>query len=163
MRFAQKLRVMTQFARSLSQLATDERIKVGCVIVPADCSAVYAIGYNGAARGLDHTTPEGQPGTGRSGIAHAEANALVKFSPAIAKPSIMICTHMPCSYCAPLVVNCERIEAVIYDVRYDADPVGERVLRAAGVVLIHSGVVDLLAEGREYDSPEVEWLRKDRT
>ena len=159
-RYAQKLGVMIGFGRSLATLATDDRIRVGCAIFPADCSSVHALGYNGAARGLPHVSPSAEPGTGKSGIAHAEANALVKLNPADVGPCILFCTHLPCSFCAPLVVNSGVIAAVIYDTRYDADPVGERVLRDAGIWILHSGFVELVQQGREEfsDSASLEML-----
>jgi len=119
-RYMQKLKVMCEFGESLAVLSVDPRIKVGCVIFPVDCTEIYAIGYNGPAAGLPHSVVGNLGASEGSGCAHAEANALVKFSPRGAKPALMYCTHSPCSRCAPLLLNA-GIVGLIYRDEYFVD------------------------------------------
>lgn len=137
-RYRRKVLTMCHFGDSLAQLGTDERIKVGCVVFPLDCSAVLGIGYNGPAAGLPHVVPDREIGRSPSGCAHAEMNALMKMDLRSAPPCIMYCNVQPCSYCAPHIVNSGTVVGVIckphpmVKPEYDGVP----ILRAAGVWVV---------------------------
>lgn len=111
-RYLRKLRTFIQMGKSLAPLSTCKRLQVGVVIFPVDCSAIYAVGYNGPSRGLPNDTCTDE--TGHCGCAHAEGNALVKFNDNVAKPSIMYSTQSPCLYCAALILNCKNVVGLIW-------------------------------------------------
>ena len=123
---------MRDFAVACSKMSACSRgTQVGAIVVPLDFSAVLAMGYNGPAAGLPHSYCNGKPGA--CGCAHAEANALVKLHSR--EPSLLICTHSPCMYCAPLIVNTRSIKAFVYGEAY-RDAGGLQLLRDAGVYCI---------------------------
>lgn len=141
-RYSRKVMKMIRFGRDLATLSTDPRISVGCVVFPVDCSAVLGIGYNGAARGVPHSSinTSAPPGSYGSGAAHAEANALIKMQPYLG-PCIMFTTLSPCAGCAPLIVNKGNIVCVFHDAEF-ADEVGARVLAAANVPMFSAKFVE---------------------
>ncbi len=111
----EKLEVFTAFAESLAKLSTCKRAAVGCVIVPADYSAVYAIGYNGQPSGEPHDACL-RDLPGQCGCVHAEANALVKLGDV--RDATLISTTAPCLACAGLIINSKKIERVLYRSTY---------------------------------------------
>lgn len=165
MRYAEKLIVMCDFGDALKSLGTDPRIKVGAVVFPVDCSAVWGIGYNGAAAGLSHdsvASERGQMGSGVSGAAHAEANALLKAGDRVKYlPSLLYCSLMPCPYCAPLIANSLGICGVIVGESRDDVKSGRHVLEAAGIPIISRNDVELARTGKSDPGPTavVQWWR----
>lgn len=172
-RYLKKLGTMFSFGDSLADLGTDPRIKVGALVFPVDCSAVWGIGYNGVAAGLNHegVTLGKSLGTGSSGAAHAEANALLKAGDRLhsGKPCILYSTLMPCPYCAPLIANVSSVVGVI--VR-DVDPdvkSGQHVLEAAGIPVLRATVKDgirdmyVIGSTAEVTAATVEWWRSLRS
>jgi len=155
MRYLKKLEVMTEFGDGLRSLGTDPRIKVGAIVFPVDCSAVLGLGYNGAASGLDHGSvvprePGAQMGTGVSGAAHAEANALIKANLGDGynqQPCLMYTTLAPCPYCAPLIANSMRIRGVIIGEELNEVMNGVHVLLAAGVPVVMKSKLASLQSG----------------
>lgn len=142
-RYSSKLGCMMSFGDALARLGTDPRIQVGAVVFPVDCSAVWGIGYNGVAAGLNHNTVTtgGQLGTGASGAAHAEANALLKAGDQLhsGRPCLLYATLMPCPFCAPLIANVKSIVGVIVrDVDFNIKS-GEHVLEAARIPVLRVG------------------------
>lgn len=139
-RYMRKLGVMVDLAVALRELGTDPRgIKVGACVFPVDCSSVLGIGYNGVPHGVHHGSvlrDAAAPGSGTSGAAHAEANALMKAGDAVMrpdKPCLLVTTLAPCPYCAAMIANCLGIVGVIYcDANADIAS-GLPVLWAAGL------------------------------
>lgn len=124
---------MRDFTVAWSKMSACGRgTQVGATVVPFDFSSVLALGYNGPAAGLPHSFCNKEPGA--CGCAHAEANALVKLHSR--EPAIMLCTHTPCMYCAPLIVNTRSIKMFLYGEAY-RDVSGLNLLQQAGVYCAH--------------------------
>lgn len=164
-RYCEKLLVMCDFGDALKSLGTDPRIQVGAVVFPVDCSAVWGIGYNGAAAGLDHDSvmeSAGQLGTGASGAAHAEANALLKAGDRARESMCLLYTSlMPCPYCAPLIANTLGICGVIVGEVRDDVKSGAQVLQAAEIPVLTRSAVEGVKTwtNNPRDNAVVEWWR----
>lgn len=156
-RYANKLMKMIRFATDLADLSKCKRSQVGCVIFPLDCSAVYALGYNGPGRNLSNEscTEEAK----RCGCAHAEANALTKLSPNTCKRSLIYTTTMPCPYCAPLIVNANIFEGMIWGKTYD-DILGLDIVKSSGMHTVHQAQVEFVANNEMMEAwgEEVEMI-----
>ena len=134
-RYVEKIKTFIMMGKLLVSLSTCKRLQVAAIIFPVDCSALYAIGYNGPSRGLPNDSCRNIEG--RCGCAHAEANAIAKFNNDIAKPSLLYSTHTPCLFCASLILNCTNIKGVLWSGEYrDAE----------GIDLIISTGMDVVAE-----------------
>jgi dCMP deaminase len=122
--------IYMRLAFDLAARSTCIRLKVGCVIVSADYSHVYGIGYNGNAAGLgngcDATTP------GNCGCLHAEDNALLKTNGGPEVSKVVFVTHQPCAYCAKRMVNKGGVTKVFYSEPYRLRA-GLDVLEAVGI------------------------------
>ena len=125
-RYLKKIRALTSLGQRLSELSTCKRLQVGAIIFPVDCTAIYAIGYNGPSSGLPNDSCD-ELAVGNCGCVHAEANAVVKFNDALAKPSILYSTRLPCWRCAALILNCTNIIGVIWEEIY-RDDAGHKLL-----------------------------------
>jgi len=124
----------------------DPRLKVGCVIVSADNTRVFGLGYNGSWAGGPNEPESLQPG--KSGFVHAEVNALIKCDFHTPAEKIMYVTHSPCIDCARYIINA-RISAVYYDQEY-RDLSGVELLKNAGIYTAKmSSIV-------KYDEPQTE-------
>lgn len=110
----------------------DPRLKVAAIIVTDDNTQMLALGYNGNARGLPNEPESLEPG--RSGMIHAEVNALIKCDFNHPKRKIMYVTHSPCRDCAKLIINA-GISTVIYGELY-RDSSGIDLLRSGGVLVM---------------------------
>ncbi len=99
------------------------------MIVSNDNTQVLAVGYNGNYRGGPNVVESLEPG--KSGMIHAETNALIKSDYNNPKKKVMYVTSSPCSGCAKLIIN-GGIDEVVYDEEY-RDPSGLDILRAGGV------------------------------
>ena len=119
-------------ARSIAERSYDPRLKVGCVIVPADNTSVLGIGYNGNYKGGPHTHESAEPG--KSGFTHAEINALVKCDFNFPKKKHMYVTHSACRDCSKLIINAE-IARVVYGIPY-RDVSGLELLRSVGIEVL---------------------------
>jgi dCMP deaminase len=108
--------IYMRFAYDLSRRSTCKRLQVGCVIVSADYSRVFGIGYNGNAAGLANTCESDTPGD--CGCLHAEDNALLKTNEGPEYPKIVFVTHQPCAYCAKRMVNKGGVKKVFYSEPY---------------------------------------------
>lgn len=131
-RYRSKLRVFCRLAADLALLSRCSRRQVGAVVVPADLSSVLAIGYNGPPAGEPNDSCRG--GEGACGCVHAEANALVKLS-SERSDLIVVTTLSPCEHCAGLLLNCGRVNAVLYDEEY-RDSKGLDLLARRGVQVV---------------------------
>lgn len=128
----QKFRVFVSLAEGLAKVSTCRRLLVGCVVVPADLSMVYSIGYNGPPAGEPNDSCSGEEG--RCGCVHAEANALVKLS-TTDEECLLITSRAPCRHCAGLIVNCKKVAAVVYADGYRDDSGLDLLLRAGMAVV----------------------------
>jgi len=116
--------VFTEFAERLASLSTCKRNQVGCVIIPTDFSAIFAIGYNGPPSGEPNDACIDSPGN--CGCIHAEANAIAKLG--AATNAMLISTVCPCWQCAGLIINCKKISRVMFIHPY-RDNAGEVLLK----------------------------------
>jgi dCMP deaminase len=119
-------------AREVARRSCDPALKVGCIIVPSDNTAVLALGYNGMWRGGPNEVESLE--RGKSGTVHAEVNALIKCDFSFHKPKHLYVTASPCRDCAKLIVN-GGISRVVYDVPY-RDTAGVDLLLSAGVEVL---------------------------
>ena len=104
-----------KIAKTISELSTCDRNKVGAIIVTSDNSQIVGIGYNGNYTGGPNSCDSDLQG--QCGCIHAEQNALLKFSSILYKRSKMFTTMSPCSLCAKLIINA-GIEKVYYENQY---------------------------------------------
>lgn len=125
--------IMMGFAESLSRRSTCRRLKVGCVIASTDFRRVYAIGYNGNARGGPNDCDVvGEEAVGRCGCVHAEANAAVNCDVPRHFVKVVFVTCLPCVACAKLLINMGGVERVYFRDDY-RDPAAREWLQRAGV------------------------------
>jgi len=96
--------------------------------VSADFEQVYAIGYNGNAKGLPNTCDNDRAGNCR--CIHAKVNALVKC-PVKDKNKAMFVTDTPCLMCAKLIIN-SGFSCVYYN-RVYRDKSGYLLLKDTGI------------------------------
>lgn len=128
-RFHSKLDVFVRIAEQLSELSTCKRAMVAAIILPADFSQVYSIGYNGV--------PSSEPNdscrdtVGSCGCVHAELNALLKLR-WDDYDCRMLCVTEPCQFCAAAIINDGRVSRVVFTKAY-RDSIGSDRLRAAGI------------------------------
>lgn len=156
-RYAKKLSAFFDFADKLSDLSCCKRAQVGAVVFPFDCSAVYALGYNGPARGRDNDSCTEEEG--RCGCAHAEANAIATLDPSrVKRPTFMYCTHTPCVACANAILNCGAISVVFHRNQY-RDMAGILMLQEAGIVTCHVDQVTGLSDW--FSGKAAGWMRGD--
>jgi dCMP deaminase len=122
------------FAFQLSRRSTCKRLHVGAVVVSADYSRVYGIGYNGNAAGFPNCCDREEPGN--CGCLHAEDNALLKTNDGPEIKKIMFLTHLPCAYCAKRIINKGGIQKVFFAQDYRIK-LGQEILNQAGISCIH--------------------------
>lgn len=116
-------------AKTISARSIDERYQVGAIVVTEDNTQLLSLGYNGNYRGGPNEAESDQPG--KSGLIHAELNALIKLDYNNPKKKKMYVTLSPCRACAKLIVNA-GINEVIYDTEY-RDISGADILKSAGI------------------------------
>jgi dCMP deaminase len=116
-------------AREVSRRSTDDKFKVGAIVVTNDNTQVLSLGYNGDHAGGPNCRDSSEPG--ESGFIHAEMNALIKLDYNNLKPRVMYVTLMPCRMCAKAIVNA-GIGEVVYAEDY-RDTSGIIVLQGAGI------------------------------
>ena len=104
--------IYMRLARDMSMRSTCRRLKVGCAIVTPDFRKVIAVGFNGNASGLKNDCDSNEPG--KCGCIHAEANAVVNCDSPRATEKIVLCTHLPCTNCAKLLINVGNVKKVLY-------------------------------------------------
>lgn len=130
-------------ANLVSQRSTCKRRKVGAVLVSD--KRILATGYNGAPSGIAHCLdvgclreklgiPSGERHELCRGL-HAEQNVIAQaaFHGVRIFGAALYCTNLPCSICSKMIIN-----AGIKDIKYQegyADPMGEEMLRDAGISL----------------------------
>ena len=126
-------KIWMEMAHSIAQRSYDPKYKVGAIIVSADNTSVLALGYNGNwAGGPNCRDSEDR---GKSGMIHAEVNALLKMDYHNHKRKVMYVTHSPCIMCAKAIINA-GIDEVVYAHRYDYENSVD-LLASAGVRARH--------------------------
>lgn len=118
-------------AREIAKRSSDERLKVGAIVVPTDNTAILSIGYNGDEKGGTNVAESLDPGM--SGFLHAEINALIKLNFNDPKNKVMYVTHFPCRMCCKAIVNAS-IKHVVYGTIY-RDMSGLTILKNAGITV----------------------------
>jgi dCMP deaminase len=116
-------------AETIAQRSYDPRHRVGAVVVSGDNAQVLALGYNGNYAGGPNHVESAEPG--RSGMIHAEINALLKLDYNNPKSKVMYLTLSPCRQCAKCIINA-GIDEVVYGDEY-RDPSGLELLKKAGL------------------------------
>jgi len=134
-----KIKTLIDMGKHLIGLSTCGRLQVACIIFPTDCSAIYAIGYNGPPRGLPNDNCKFD-NVAACGCAHAEVNAIAKFNNDLAKPSILWTSRKPCHHCASVMLNCGKIIGVVWSEDY-RDGFGEDLIKQAGVCIVHESYI----------------------
>lgn len=126
-----RIGLFMRFARDVARRATCERLQVGCVLTDVEMTRVFAIGYNGNARGLLNACDRPNE-SGNCGCLHAEMNALLKADGFVHK--VAFTTTAPCERCAKALVNA-NVQRVFYLAEYRTWE-GLQVLRNAGVSVL---------------------------
>ncbi len=103
--------IWMSFAKKIAERSCDPRNKVGAVIVTDDNTQVLGIGYNGSWAGGPNEVESLEPG--KSGMIHAEINALIKMNYSHHKGKKLYVTLSPCRTCAKAIIN-GGIDNVIY-------------------------------------------------
>ena len=122
--------IWINFADLISQRSINPLFKVGAVIVTDDNTQVLSVGYNGDYRGGPNLIESSEPG--KSGLIHAEVNALIKMDYNNPKKKKMYVNLSPCIDCAKLILNAQ-IKEIIYKDEY-RDLSGLTLLIKNGVV-----------------------------
>lgn len=121
--------IWLEFAHSISKRSYDPRYQVGAVIVTDDNTQVLSVGYNGNYAGGPNEVESQTPG--RSGMIHAEINALLKMDYNNPKIKKLYLTLSPCRMCAKAIVNA-GIDKVFYSEVY-RDSSGLDILEEASI------------------------------
>lgn len=121
-----------EFLKLLRRRSTCRRNQVACFVADRELRCIYAVGYNGPARGEPESACKNL--MGRCECVHDASNALVKLRTDQAN-LVLATTTSPCLLCAKLIVNCGQIATVAYVERYRDDSPAGRVLAADGVLL----------------------------
>ena len=122
--------IYMEFALLLSKRSTCDRAQVGTIITSYNLEEIYAIGYNGGAKGQNNNCESNKPGL--CGHIHAEENALIKCF--VNDPSkLMFTTMLSCRMCAKKMVN-SGFSKVYYHTDYrEQDSI--KILNQAGIQL----------------------------
>ena len=116
-------------AETIAKRSHHSTFKVGALIVTSDNTQVLSLGYNGNAAGMSNVPQSEEPG--RSGLLHAEINALLKMDYNNPKDKVMYLTLSPCINCAIAIIN-SGIKKIIYKETY-RDTTGIELLKKANV------------------------------
>ena len=122
-------KVWMKTAHIIASRSTDQRHKVGAVIVTDDNTQILALGYNGNYVGGPNEIESSEPG--QSGNLHAEVNALLKMDFNNPKKKIMYVTLSCCRMCSKAIIN-SKIDKVVYYKEY-RDTSGLELLRKSGI------------------------------
>jgi len=122
--------IWMEMAHSIARRSYDPKYKVGAIVVSADNTSVLALGYNGNFAGGPNRRDSNE--RGKSGLIHAEVNALLKMDYHNHKRKVMYVTHSPCIMCAKAIINA-GIDEIVYARKYDYESSFE-LLASAGIV-----------------------------
>ena len=132
--------IWLDFATSIARRSYDPRHQVGAVVVAQVNTQVLAVGYNGNYKGGPNKVESLEPG--RSGMLHAEINALLKMDYNNPKRKTLYVTLSPCRACAKAIVNA-GISRVVY---------GEMYRDTSSLDILHSSGVEVSRFGCEDDN-----------
>ncbi len=104
--------VYMNFAESISQRSSCERLQVGTVITTPDFRKVLSIGYNGNAAGLKNGCDRDEPGN--CGCLHSEENAVINCDSPRYVQKVIFVTHLPCAMCAKRIINLGNVIRVVF-------------------------------------------------
>lgn len=124
--------IWIEFVYSIARRSTDEKFKVGAVIVTEDNTQVLSVGYNGDHKGGSNKRES--PEQGKSGFLHAEINALLKCDFNNPKKKKMYLTFSPCRMCAKAIINAD-INEVIFSELYPPSKDTIDFLKEFGVIV----------------------------
>ena len=133
-------RVYLLMAKSLSQLSTAQRLKVGCLIVKD--THIIAEGCNGMPRNMSNVC-EYQDCVEqiytKKEVIHAEMNALLKLARSTQSSvgATAYCTNSPCFECAKSIIQA-GIVRFVYTTTYRKDD-GLKLLKEGGVDVYQYG------------------------
>lgn len=122
-------KIWMQMAETIALRSHHPTFKVGALIVTSDNTQVLSLGYNGNAKGMKNVPRSEEPG--RSGLLHAEINALLKLDYNNPKDKVMYLTLSPCENCAMAIIN-SGIKKVVFKQKYRDDS-GIKMLENAGI------------------------------
>ena len=122
-------KIWMDFACSIAKRSYDPRFQVGAIVVTEDNCQVLAVGYNGNYSGGPNEAESEIPG--KSGMIHAEINALIKLDYNNPKNKKMYLTLSPCRMCAKAIINA-GINEVLYREAY-RDLSGINLLLESGI------------------------------
>ena len=126
--------IYMDLAIALQDRSTCKRTGVGCVVASQDLETIYAIGYNGTARGFPNDDCRDE--VGNCGCIHAETNAIAKVN--VKDPDkVFFLTNEPCELCAKLIVN-TGASLVYYHQKHI------RRLPISGLDILHKAVIGTL-------------------
>lgn len=100
--YKKRLTKFRNFVLDLKGLSKCKKRLVACIICDSDLQQIYSIGINGTARGYKKDCL--CITNSKYSCVHAEANALIKLQTSVSG-KILICSLMPCSQCASMIVN----------------------------------------------------------
>lgn len=105
----------------LAKRATCPRLQTAAIVVDSD-HRVLGMGYNGSPKGMPHCTDNGCLMDYNHCISavHAEANALARVDPRLAKGASLYILHRPCLRCIQMMINYQIKEIFFWGV-YDTD------------------------------------------
>ncbi len=133
-----------RIAAEVAKRATCLRRQVGAILVLN--KRILATGYNGAPTGLPHCAEvgcrreaEGVPSGQRHELCrglHAEQNAMLQAARygITIQGAILYTTHVPCSMCAKMAINC-AVERIVATSDYP-DELARDLLTEAGIELV---------------------------
>ena len=121
--------IWMDFAHNIAKRSYDPRFQVGAVVITEDNCQVLAIGYNGNYAGGPNAVESEEPG--KSGMIHAEINALIKLDYNNPKGKKLYLTLSPCRMCAKAIVNSGIREVIFHEAYRDAS--GVDLLRQCGI------------------------------
>ena len=124
-------KIWMTMAETIAERSHHPDFKVGAIIVTADNTQVLSLGYNGNAAGMSNIPQSSLPG--KSGLIHAEVNALIKLDYNNPKEKVLYLTLSPCEYCAKAIVN-SGIKKVVYKEEYRCKK-GIEILKSCDILV----------------------------
>lgn len=129
----QRIQVFKRFTEDLATLSKCTERHVAAVITDKDMTQVYSIGVNGGPKGLADCMCILD---GKYGCIHAEQNALIKCM-SNDPDKVMFITLAPCKLCAAAIINAPGGFSTVYYCEEWKDQSGIKLLKAAGINVIH--------------------------
>lgn len=125
-------KIWMEMARTIAMRSHHPSFQVGAIVVTEDNTQVLSVGYNGSYKGGPNKPLSEEPG--KSGLIHAEINALLKMDYNNPKKKKLYVTLSPCPDCARAIVN-SNINTVFYADEY-RNREGIDILISAGLDVV---------------------------